>query len=133
MIVVDEFLEKEFPLKPLLKLAGLPRSSYYYAPKETKQGKKPAKFILTSQGECASFKKVVEDIKVLLSGEFVDYGYYKTYIYLTKTLDYLIGSSRTYKLMKDNHLLKFQRDKSKRNNRNWVKDLVPNPQSEFTF
>jgi len=133
MMVVDEFLEKEFPLKPLLKLVGLPRSSYYYAPKETKQGKKAAKFICTNQGECVSFEKVVDEIKALLSGEFVDYGYYKTYIYLTRTLDYLIGSSRTYKLMKDNHLLKFQRDKSKRNNRNWVKELVPNPKSEFTF
>ena len=93
MMVVDEFLEQGFPIQPLLKLVGLPKSSYYYATKETKQGKKAAKFIYTSQGECLSFQKVVDDIKTLLEGEFVDYGYYKTYIYLTRTLGYLIGSS----------------------------------------
>jgi uncharacterized pyridoxamine 5'-phosphate oxidase family protein len=132
-MVVDDFLEKGFPLKTVLKLVGLPRSSYYYAAKDSKQGRKPAKTVLAKDGEYVSFEKVVEDIKTLLAGEFIDYGYYKVYIYLTKTLGYSIGSSRTYKLMKDNHLLKFERDKIRKNNRNWVKDLVPNPLVEFSF
>ena len=51
MIVVDEFLENNFPNQPLLlKLVGLPKSNYYYVPKGTKQGKKAAKFIFTNQG-----------------------------------------------------------------------------------
>jgi transposase InsO family protein len=35
--------------------------------------------------------------------------------------------------MKKNGLLKFQRDNKKRSNRNWVKELVPNVASEFSF
>jgi putative transposase len=132
-MVVDEFLEKGYPLKTLLKLVNLPRSSYYYVAKETKQGRKAAKLIYTNNGEQICFEKVIEDIKVLLAGEFVDYGYYKVYVHLKKTLGYQIGSSRTYKLMKDSHLLKFERSKIKKNNRNWVKDLVPKPLVEFSF
>ncbi len=69
----------------------------------------------------------------LLSQEFVDYGYYKTYIHLKNELEYTIGSSRTYRIMKENNLLKFQRNKQKRKNRNWVKDLVPKVDHPFNF
>lgn len=45
----------------------------------------------------------------------------------------MIGSNRTYRIMKENNLLKFQRNKQKRFNRNWVKDLVPQVEHPFTF
>jgi putative transposase len=63
----------------------------------------------------------------------VDYGYYKTYIHLKNELNYTIGSSRTYRIMKENNLLKFQRTKQKRKNRNWVTDLVPKVEHPFNF
>lgn len=132
-MVLDEFLEQGFPKRTVLQLIGIPRSSYYYLPTGTKAGKKPSKYVWTNQETCHELEDVVNDIKILLEGEFVDYGYYKTYIYLRDNLGYKIGSSRTYKIMKEHNLLRFQRDKKQRSSRNWVKDLVPQPQTEFSF
>lgn len=131
-MVLDDYLEQNISLKPLLKILDLSRSSYYYQPTGGKAGKQKSKFFYKA-GLSVSKDKLVEDIKELLSEEFVDYGYYKTYIYLTNELNYAIGSSRTYQIMKENKLLKFQRDKQKRINRNWVKDLVPKVEHPFSF
>lgn len=132
-MVADEFLEKGIPKKPIFKVLDLPRSSYYYVSKGTKAGKQPLKYVLTKQGIKVPICEVVNSIKTLLGGEFVDYGYYKTYRYLTDELGYRIGSTRTYNLMKAAQLLKFQRSNIKRLNRNWVKELVPKVDTEFSF
>ena len=132
-MVIDEFLEQGKPKHLLLKYVGLPRSSYYYTSTGTKSGKRPANYVYDNEGSSHDLKYVTEKISELLSGEFVDYGYYKTYRYLNDELGLNIGSYRTYNLMKENGLLKFQRDKKKRSNRNWVKELVPNVASEFSF
>ncbi len=76
---------------------------------------------------------ILQETKTLLEGEFVDYGYYKTYRYLNQEKGLRIGAYRTYKLMKENNLLKFQRSNTKRISRNWVKELVPIVQRGFAF
>lgn len=131
-MVVDDYLEKGIPLQPLLKILNLPRSSYYYKPTGTKAGKRKSKIFYKNDAS-VSKEDLLEDIKNLLSHEFVDYGYYKTYIHLKNELGYQIGSSRTYQIMKENKLLKFQRNKQKKRNRNWVKDLVPKVEHPFSF
>lgn len=131
-MVLNEFLELKTPLAPLLKILELPRSSYYYKPTGTKAGKRKANYFY-KDGVLVSKDVLLSDIKNLLSHEFVDYGYYKTYIYLKNELKYAIGSSRTYDIMKENKLLKFQRNKRKKISRNWVKDLVPKVERPFTF
>jgi len=131
-MVLDDFLEQKFPLKILLKILGLPKSSYYYKSTGAKAGKRPANYFY-KQGDPVGKEQLLNDIKELLSHEFVDYGYYKTYIHLKNELGYAIGSSRTYRIMKEHDLLKFQRDKKKRLNRNWVQDLVPAVSSPFSF
>lgn len=131
-MVLDGYLEQDIPLKPLLKILGLPRSSYYYQPTGTKAGKRKAK-VFYKDGIPVSKDVLITDIKELLSQEFVDYGYFKTYVHLKNELGYAIGSTRTYQIMKENKLLKFQRNKQKRKNRNWVKDLVPKVEHPFNF
>jgi putative transposase len=131
-MVLDDYLEQDIPLKPLLKILGLPRSSYYYQPTGTKAGKRKAK-VFYKDGIPVSKDVLIADIKDLLSQEFVDYGYYKTYVHLKNELGYAIGSTRTYQIMKENKLLKFQRNKQKHKNRNWVKDLVPKVEHPFNF
>lgn len=131
-MVLNEFLEQETPLAPLLKILELSRSSYYYKPTGTKAGKRKANYFY-KDGVLVSKDVLLSDIKNLLSHEFVDYGYYKTYIYLKNELKYAIGSSRTYDIMKENKLLKFQRNKRKKISRNWVKDLVPKVERPFSF
>lgn len=131
-MVLDDYLEQDIPLKPLLKILGLPRSSYYYQPTGTKAGKRKSK-VFYKDGIPVSKDILIADIKELLSQEFVDYGYFKTYVHLKNELGYAIGSTRTYQIMKENKLLKFQRNKQKRKNRNWVKDLVPKVEHPFNF
>jgi putative transposase len=132
MEVFDHFLEEGFPRQTLFKLVDLPRSSYYYVSKGSKSGKKASALVYHSKDGWVKMDQVVAVIEDLLSGEFVDYGYYKTYIHLNDN-GYKIGSGRIYKLMKNNRLLKFQRDTSKKGHKNWVKDLVPYPTVEFSF
>ncbi len=131
-MVLDDYLEQDLPLNPLLKILELPRSSYYYQPTGTKAGKREASFFY-KDGIPVLKQTLLEDINALLSQEFVDYGYYKTYIHLKNELNYAIGSSRTYKIMKENKLLKFQRNKQQRKNRNWVKESVPQVEHPFNF
>lgn len=131
-MVLDNYLEQDYPLKTILKILGLPRSTYYYKPTGTKAGKRRTNTFFRD-GTPVSKDVLLEDIKDLLAEEFVDYGYYKTYIHLKNEMGYAIGSTRTYRIMKENKLLKFQRDKNKRKNRNWVKELVPKVEHPFTF
>ena len=133
IMVADEFLERGFPKSPVLKHLGLSRSSYYYVSTGTTAGKRPMQFVYDQDHQCHDLSFVVDQIKELLEGEFVDYGYYKTYRHLNDELGLKIGSYRTYNLMKKNNLLNFQRNKKKRTNRNWVKDLVPVVETEFSF
>ncbi|MFC3811771.1 IS3 family transposase [Lacihabitans lacunae] len=133
IMVIDEFLEQGKPKHLVLKHAGLSRSSYYYSSTGTKPGKRASRFVYDIEDNKHDLSYVIKEIKTVLNGEFVDYGYYKTYSYLNHEKGLKIGAYRTYKLMKEHNLLKFQRSKSKKTNRNWVKDLVPNVQSEFSF
>lgn len=132
-MVAQQYIEQEFPVNKVVRMVGLSRSSYYYSPKEGKRGKKATEFVLNRDGTAVSLGELVKDIESLLNEEFVDYGYYKTYIYLTKKLGYRIGSSRVYQIMKRNNLLKFHRADKVRHQRNWVKQLVPTPTTEFSF
>jgi len=132
-MVVDEFLEQGKPKNLVLKHVGLPRSSYYYTSTGKKSGKRVSRFVYDIDDNRHDLDYVLKEVKTLLEGEFVDYGYYKTYLYLNQERGLKIGAYRTYTLMKVHNLLKFQRNKAKRTNRNWVKELVPNVQSEFSF
>ncbi len=132
-MVVDDFLEQGKPKHLLLKYVDLPRSSYYYVSTGTKPGKRPCGIVRDLQENCYDLEYISDCIKSLLAEEFVDYGYYKTYRYLKDELGLQIGSYRTYRIIKEKGLLKFQRDKKKRTNRIWVKDLVPVVESEFSF
>ena len=95
-MVIDDFLEQEYPLKTLLKILELPRRSYYYWSTGTKARKRVSN-IFNKDDTYVTKDTVVEDIKELLSGEFNDYGYYKTYIHLTRELSYSIGSPKLIK------------------------------------
>ena len=69
---------------------------------------------------------IVEYIRQLFDHPFVDYGYYKTYIYLHKKKQLKISKHLVYQLMKSHQLLKSQYvNSSKKSKRNWVKDFLP--------
>ena len=64
---IDEFVEKGYPVRKVLSLVELAKSSYYYQPKDTKSGKREAKSVLDRAGNPVPLDVVLDDIKELLN------------------------------------------------------------------
>ena len=69
-------------VKDLCQWIMLPRSNYYYQPTQGKRGFAASVTTLKMDGSCVSNTAVVDEIKSILSGEFVCYGYQKVTIEL---------------------------------------------------
>src|SRR5690606_34833530 len=97
-----------------LRIAEVPKSSYYYQPKGARKGK-PVSTHTLKRNELVDNQVVVEEINRILSEEFIDYGYVRTTEAL-KRLGYQINKKKVYRLMKEDHLLypKIKRRVSKR-------------------
>jgi len=106
-------------VKELCRWSMLPRSNYYYMPSDGKRGFKPSIITLKSDGSKVSNTAVVEEIKSILSGEFVCYGYQKVTVQL-KNMQYVINHKKVYRLMDENNLLLGKVIKTN-GKREWVK------------
>lgn len=129
------FIEQQYPVRKVLKFAGISASSYYCnKPTGTpnKRGVKPSVFTLTVDGNKVPNSEVVCQVKLLLEKEFVDYGYLKVTYYLQDELSYLINHKKVYRLMQAHHLL-YQSKRVKIGTKQWVKKLVPEPTTAFTY
>lgn len=106
-------------MKQLCKWLSLPRSIYYYQPSDGKKGIQPSQTTRKRDGTSVMNEMVVDDIKKVLSGEFVCYGYQNVTAEL-KSMDYVINHKKVYRLMDENQLLlgKAIRTQGKRE---WVK------------
>lgn len=80
------------------------RSSCYYKPKTGKRGCKPSSFTKKQSGEIVSNEVVIEEIRDILKGEFVCYGY-QTTSHELKERGYWINTKKVYRLMNENNLL----------------------------
>lgn len=119
----------------VLRLCQISRSSFYYKPQDghRQAGRVCSTTTIKRTGGYEPDTQVVEDIKALLAQEFVDYGYYKTTIYLRQTKQYLINPKKVYRLMNEHGLLNLTSRAYNTTKRQWVKELVPNPETEFTY
>jgi putative transposase len=134
MEVAIDYIEKGYPKILVLKHSGLSRSSFYYKPTNGKGGRKSYAQIYNKNGVLITENEIVENIQALFSKPFVDYGCYKTYIYLNRKMEYTISKHYVYKLMKNNNLLRgINSISSKKTKKLWVKDLIPNVICEFSF
>lgn len=125
---------KEGHSKSLIaEVLGIDRSIFYYRSKgASSKGKAKSRYTLTTDGELVSNTKVVEQIKELLSREFVDYGYLKVTHWLRQNYFYIINPKKVYRLMRENGLLNKVTVKKKRP-RNWVKELLPPTEQVFDY
>ena len=103
----------------LCKWLTFPRSNYYYTPSDGKRGFKPSMFTLKADGSNISNTMVVEEIRCILGGEFVCYGYRKMSIEL-KNRQYVINHKKVYRLMDQSNLLLGKVIKTS-GKRQWVK------------
>jgi len=133
-MIATTYIQQGHCTRKVLSVLGLSASSYYHCPvaiesKKTK-GLKPSTTTLTHQGLTVNNSIIVAIIKVLLSQEFVDYGYLKVYHYLKESFS--INHKKVYRLMKCNKLL-FATKQVKIGIKQWVKELVPQPTVAFSY
>ena len=105
--------------RDLCRWTSLPRSLYYYKPKGGTKGIKPSSHTPRNDGSLVANEMVVEDIKAILSGDFVCYGYHKVTMELRR-LSYIINRKKVYRLMDANKLLLGKIIKTQ-GKRTWVK------------
>jgi transposase InsO family protein len=108
-------------------MAGMSKSSYYYKPRQGKPGRKPSTHCLKSNQGLLTNDRVVDEMRNLLSMEFMENGYRKVTSEL-RDLGYHIGKTKTYRLMKENHLLLPRKSKRKRD---FVRFTQPLPFEPF--
>jgi transposase InsO family protein len=118
MTIVNQYKEKT-ALKDLCQWTMLPRSLYYYKPSEGSRGIKPSSHTVKIDGELVANESVVDEIKSILSGDFVCYGYHKVTFELRQK-EYIINPKKVYRLMDQNNLLLGKVIKTQ-GKRQWVK------------
>ncbi len=96
--------QQKATVKELCLWTQLSRSNFYYHPSDGKRGFAPSTVTQKTDGALVSNQTVIEEIKNILSGEFVCYGYQKVTVALKKN-DYLINHKKVYRLMDENNLL----------------------------
>ena len=111
-----EYINKGLRISKVASILHIPRCSFYRnksADKNNnraiKPGKKNSAFTLRKDGNNTIIldnNAVVNDIKKLLSGEFVCYGYKKTAKYLNRH-GYIINRKKVRRLMSENNLLNY--------------------------
>jgi len=104
----------------VLSMVDISRSTFYYRAVTGRKGRKPEKYVMHRRGQLFSEQAVIEEIKHLLSQEFVNYGYIKVSMYL-KDKEYIINKKRVYRIMKENRLLLNKRIRGSRK-REFVKE-----------
>ena len=87
----------------LCRWTGVPRSVFYFRPKDSKPGARPSTHTLTHDGKRVPNEQIVEDIRLIVSREFADWGYEITAAILER--NYLIKEKKVYRSMDDNNLL----------------------------
>jgi transposase InsO family protein len=105
--------------RDLLKWVGFPRSNYYYKPSNGKKGIRASVTTKKRDGTEIANTEVVQEIKKIVSDEFVCYGYQNVTAEL-KDLDYIINHKKVYRLMDENQLLLGKVIKTQ-GKREWVK------------
>lgn len=133
-MIASEYIKEGFPIKTVLEVLGIARSTYYYKPIKNGKVKGVAKstHTLTRDGQEIANEKVEEDIRHILGQEFVDYGYYKVTHWLRKNKGYIINPKKVYRLMREQGLLNKPKSR-KKSQRNWVKELLPPTEQAFDY
>jgi putative transposase len=134
-MVAQHCIQEGMPKKLVLNLCHIARSSFYYKPvsEVQKRGRSISKSTKKQIGGCEAGSLVVDHIKHLLAQPFVDYGYLKTTFFLRDEKKYIINPKKVYRLMRENGLLYMEKGVRNTTVRQWVKELVPKPITEFSY
>jgi putative transposase len=116
---VIECYKSKVPVKQLCDWTLYPHSSYCYKPRAGEKGIKPSLVTKKTDGSTVANDKLVDDIRTILSSDFVCYGYHKI-TFALRQMNYVINPKKVYRLMDQNHLLLGKIIKTQ-GKRQWVK------------
>jgi len=117
-MVINQF-KSQVPVRDLCHWTQVPRSLYYYRPSGGTKGIRPTTHTVMADGTLVENEQVIEEIKIILSGDFVCYGYRKVAVELQEK-QYLINRKKVYRLMDQSNLLLGKVIKTQ-GKRQWVK------------
>jgi len=117
-MVINQF-KSEAPVRDLCQWTQVPRSLYYHKPSGGTKGIQPTTHTLKADGSRVENEVVIDDIKEILSGDFVCYGYRKVTVELQRK-QYQINRKKVYRLMNQSNLLLGKVIKTQ-GKRQWVK------------
>jgi len=115
----------------VLALAGVSESTFYDRPKSGIRGRRATSTTLDVTGRVWTEEQLLAVIIAELEREFVDYGYIKVTKWLRHQHRLVINKKKVYRLMARNGLLN-RRPIRSTIDKQWIKDLVPNPAQPLT-
>ena len=120
--IVCRMVSKGMRTSKALKIAQIPRSTYYYKATGNPKGKAPSSHTLY-KSKWVNNQFVVSNITELLGQEFIDYGYIRTAKAL-KHQGFKINKKKVYRLMKQHQLL-YPKKRTPQANKIYVKHTSP--------
>ena len=108
-VLTYEYRTKGLKISRILELLHIPESTHYRNPSmvQLKKGRKPSGTTMLSRGNegiPVPDTQILEEIRELLSREFVCYGYRKVTKYLQRS-GYRINRKKVFRILKENRLL----------------------------
>ena len=125
--VIRKYVSMGMKVSTVASMADMSKSSYYYKKRHGSRGRKPSTQTLWGGLLMVPNDHVIVEMKSILGTEFLENGYRKVTNEL-KDMDFLIGKTKTYRLMKENHLLL---PRKKRGTREFVRFTQPLPFEPF--
>lgn len=130
-MIAREFVAEGACARTVLALLGVPESTFYYVPKAGKPGRRATATTLDVHGMVWTEEKIVGVIAAELEREFVDYGYIKVTKWLRRKHGLVINKKKVYRLMSGHGLLHRKPARSTAA-KQWITELVPNPEQPLT-
>jgi len=127
--IIQDFVSKGMLVKQAAKLTGMSKSAYYYHSNGGKPGKRPTQTTQKTDGQIFSNQVVLDDIKKIISPDFIDYGYDKVTVEL-KRMGYIINHKKVERLMRGHGLL-LTKNSTAGQIRTFVKFSQPYPGQPF--
>lgn len=115
-----QLFESKIKVRKMLGWCAVNSSSYYYKPKNGKQGRQPSTHTRYQDGAEVSNQSVIIAVKFMLGIEFIDYGYRKMSAGLQQE-GFVINKKKVYRLMKENGLLYNSKITARTEKRSFVK------------
>jgi putative transposase len=126
---VKQVVEQGLSMTKALAIAGIAKSSYYYRSAGPRKGKAPSSHAWHCSGIKVTNEELVEKIRVILSGEFIDYGYKRT-AHQLKRQGWIINIKKVYRLMGEHGLL-YPVRKRTIGGKQYAEHTKPKPQYPF--